>query len=100
MNIAVHFMDVDGVDVEVQWTLLENVLNWKQLTTLAIRISLIDVSRLEMLSQDAMTCTKLKQLVEGMARHATHERFQRIRSQHSFCFIFLFITIWSIAGFP
>jgi len=46
---------------------------------MAIMISLIYASLLEILSQDTMTCTKLEQLAKGMARHATHERFQWIR---------------------
>ena len=63
----------------MQRTLLEDVLNCFHLTTLAIMISLIYASSPEILSQDAMACAKLKQLAKGMTRHATHERFQRIR---------------------
>ena len=63
----------------MQRTLLEDVLNCFQLTTLAIMISLIYASSPEILSQDAMACAKLKQLAKGMTRHATHEGFQWIR---------------------
>ena len=42
-------------------------------------VSLLDASHLEILSQDAIACAKLEQLVQGMTRHATHERFQWIR---------------------
>ena len=54
------------------------MINCFQLTILAIIISLIDVSRTEILSQDAMTCTKLK-LAKDMTRHTTHEILQWIR---------------------
>jgi hypothetical protein len=47
----------------MQRTLLENVLNCFQLTTLAIMISLVDAPHLEILSKGAMTCAKLKQFV-------------------------------------
>ena len=54
------------------------MVNCFQLTILAIIISLIDASRTEILSQDAMTCTKLK-LAKDMTRHTTHEILQWIR---------------------
>jgi hypothetical protein len=54
-------------------TLLEDVLNCFQLTTLAIMIPLVDASHLEILSKSAMTCAKLKQLAQGMTRHGTHK---------------------------
>ena len=42
----------------LQGTLLEDVLDYFQLTTLAIMISLIYASSPEILSQDAMACAK------------------------------------------
>jgi len=54
------------------------MINCFQLTILAIIISLIDVSRTEILSQDAMTCTKLK-LAKDMTRHTTHGILQCIK---------------------
>jgi hypothetical protein len=62
----------------MQRTLLENVFNCFQLTTLAIMISLVDAPHLEILSKNAMTCAKLKQFAQGMTRHGTHEWFQWI----------------------
>jgi hypothetical protein len=57
----------------MQRTLLEDVLNRFQLTTLAIMISLVDAPHLEIFSKIAMTCAKLKQFAQGMTRHGTHE---------------------------
>ena len=62
----------------IRKTFLEIVLNCFQLTTLVIMISLADVPHLEILSQNAMTCAKLKQLTKGMTMYATNERFQLI----------------------
>ena len=44
----------------MQKTLLENMLNCFQLTTLAIMVLYVDALRLEMLSQSAMAGMKLK----------------------------------------
>jgi hypothetical protein len=57
----------------MQRTLLEKVLNCFQLTTFAIMISLVDAPHLEILSNSAMTCAKLKQFAQGMTRHGTYE---------------------------
>jgi hypothetical protein len=57
----------------MQRTLLENVLNCFQLTTLAIMISLVDAPHLEILSKSAMACAKLKQFAQDMTRQGTHE---------------------------
>ncbi len=39
---------------------------------------LADAPHLEILSQNTMTCTKLKYITKGMTMHATYERFQGI----------------------
>jgi hypothetical protein len=41
-------------------------------------IPLVDAPHLEILSKNAMTCAKMKQLAQGMMRHGTHEWFQWI----------------------
>ncbi len=38
-------------------------------------ILLDNVPHLEILSQNGMTCAKLKQLTKVVAKHSTHERF-------------------------
>jgi hypothetical protein len=47
----------------MQRTLLEDVLNCFQLTTLAIMISLVDAPHLEILSKNAMTCASSELVV-------------------------------------
>ena len=57
--------------------LLEKVLNRFQLIALTIMVPLADAPFfLEILSQNAMTCAKLKQL--SITRHGIHEGFQWI----------------------
>ena len=64
----------------IQRTLLENVFNCLQLTTFAnyILVYWFIIPHLEMLSKNTMTCLKLKQLTEVMARRCTREGFQWI----------------------
>ena len=57
----------------MQRVLPESVLHCFQLTTLTVMIPLVDVPYLEIISQNTMTCTKLKQLTKDVTRHDTHK---------------------------
>jgi hypothetical protein len=50
----------------MQRTLLEDVFNCFQLTTLAMMIPLVDAPHLEILSKSSITCAKLKQYAQGI----------------------------------
>ena len=63
----------------MQRALPESVFHCFQLTTLTVMIPLVDVPYLEIISQNTMTCAKLKQLTKDVTRHDTHEICQGIR---------------------
>ena len=54
------------------------MVNCFLLTTLEIMISPADTPLLETLFQNAMICTKLKQLTKGMMRYTILKKFQWI----------------------